>query len=41
MALLEKGLQLFDSLFAVFLSTRLGAGWNRELEKIGEWLAAE
>ncbi|MGD0844651.1 MAG: recombination-associated protein RdgC [Geobacteraceae bacterium] len=41
MALLEKGLQLFDSFFALFLSARLGAGWNRELEKIGEWLAAE
>jgi hypothetical protein len=41
MALLEKGLQLFDSLFALFLSARLGAGWNRELEKIEEWLAAE
>ncbi|HEX2768314.1 MAG TPA: exonuclease, partial [Geobacteraceae bacterium] len=41
MSLLEKGLQLFDSLYAIFLSARLGAGWNREQEKIREWLAAE
>jgi hypothetical protein len=41
MALLEKGMQLFDSLFAAFLSARLGEGWNRELAKIGEWLTDE
>ncbi len=41
MALIESGLQLFDSLLALFLTARLGPGWNAEMEKIGEWLATE
>ncbi|HEX9023056.1 MAG TPA: recombination-associated protein RdgC [Geobacteraceae bacterium] len=41
MSLLESGLQLFDSLFAIFLTLRLGQGWNEEMGKIIEWLAEE
>ncbi len=41
MALVESGLQLFDTLLAQFLKERLGPGWNAEMEKIGEWLATE
>jgi len=41
MAVLETGLQLFDSLYALFLTERLGSGWAGELEKITAWLAAE
>jgi hypothetical protein len=41
MALIESGLQLFDSLLALFLADRLGTGWNAEMGKIGEWLATE
>jgi len=41
MYLLEGGLQLFDSLFAAFLTARLGAAWNGEMVKVGEWLAEE
>ena len=40
MYLLEQGMQLFDSLYAAFLSLRLGAGWVEEDRRIGEWLAA-
>ena len=40
MYLLEQGMQLFDSLYAAFLSLRLGAGWVEEERRIGEWLAA-
>jgi hypothetical protein len=41
MYLLEEGLQLFDSLFAAFLTARLGQGWNGEMAKVGEWLTEE
>jgi hypothetical protein len=39
MCLLEEGLQLFDTLFAVFLTARLGTGWNGEIGKVEDWLA--
>jgi hypothetical protein len=38
MVLLEKGTQLFDSLFASFLQTRLGSGWSEQEELIQKWL---
>ncbi len=41
MFLLEQGLQLFDSLFAAFLTERLGEGWRATEEKIRAWLAGE
>ena len=40
MALLEKGLQLFDSLFCTFLQVRLGSGWYGVEGEIVEWLEA-
>jgi hypothetical protein len=39
MCVLEEGLQLFDTLFAAFLTARLGTGWSEEIGKIEEWLA--
>ena len=41
MHLLESGLQLFDSLFATFLSERLGEGWPTTEARIASWLAGE
>jgi hypothetical protein len=41
MFLLEQGLQLLDSLFAAFLTERLGEGWRVTEEKIRAWLAGE
>jgi len=38
MFVLEQGLQLFDSLYATFLTLRLGPGWGDEERRIGEWL---
>jgi len=38
MVLLEKGTQLFDSLFAEFLKLRLGAGWGEQEAAINGWL---
>ena len=38
MVLLEKGSQLFDSLFATFLGLRLGSGWGEQEEQILAWL---
>ncbi len=38
MALLESGLQLFDSLFASFLAVRLDPEWQAETGRIGAWL---
>jgi hypothetical protein len=38
MYLLEQGLQLFDSLFSVFLRERLSDGWAGRLAAIQEWL---
>ncbi|MDT8317095.1 MAG: recombination-associated protein RdgC [bacterium] len=40
MFLLERGLQLFDSLYAEFLRARLGSGWGKEDAKIEEWLVS-
>ncbi|PLX92104.1 MAG: exonuclease [Desulfuromonas sp.] len=38
MAVVEEGLQLFDSLFAAFLEQRLGAGWPATQRAISAWL---
>jgi len=40
MALLEGGLQLFDSLFAAFLTERLGGTWEEKLRTIKKWVEA-
>lgn len=39
MYLLERGLQLFDSLFSEFLKKRLGGEWSEREEEIRRWLA--
>ena len=41
MCLLKNGLQLFDSLFATFLGTRLSEKWQEEERLLGEWLQTE
>jgi hypothetical protein len=41
MYVLEVGLQMFDSLFAAFLSIRLDTPWEAETRKIGAWLNDE
>lgn len=41
MYVLEEGLQLFDSLYATFLSERLAQGWAETETKIGGWLSAD
>lgn len=41
MHLLETGEQLFDSLFAAFLTLRLGEKWEEEATRIGTWLEGE
>ncbi len=41
MFLLERGLQLFDSLYADFLHSRLGNGWAEEDAQIEAWLASD
>jgi hypothetical protein len=41
MYVMEVGLQMFDSLFAAFLSARLGQGWGEELQKIEAWLVEQ
>ncbi|MBJ6726882.1 recombination-associated protein RdgC [Geomesophilobacter sediminis] len=38
MVLLEKGTQLFNSLFATFLKLRLGQGWGEHEGQINKWL---
>ena len=38
MALLEGGLQLFDSLFQVFLTERLGAAWEQRSRAMKKWI---
>jgi len=38
MVLLEKGTQLFDSLFAIFLKLRLGNEWSEQETAIQAWL---
>jgi hypothetical protein len=39
MHVLEEGLQLFDSLYATFLSLRLGSDWAEARKRIDGWLA--
>ena len=41
MDLLDKGLQLFDSLYAAFLNERLGKEWTEKERNIREWLASD
>lgn len=41
MYVIETGMQLFDSLYATFLSQRLGGGWEEELRKINGWLSVD
>jgi hypothetical protein len=41
MYVLEQGMQLFDSLFATFLSLRLGGEWSSEQARIDQWLQGE
>ncbi|HWI40299.1 MAG TPA: recombination-associated protein RdgC [Verrucomicrobiae bacterium] len=38
MAVLERGFQLFDSLYRGFLAERLGEEWPRRMEAIREWI---
>lgn len=38
MMLLEKGTQLFDSVFATFLKLRLGNAWSEQEQAIQKWL---
>lgn len=41
MLLVEKGLQLFDSLYGAFLSERLGNEWAEKEKEIRKWLASD
>ncbi len=41
MYVMEVGFQMFDSLFADFLSARLGGSWQDELQKIEKWLTEQ
>lgn len=41
MHVLEQGFQLFDSLYAVFLRTRLSEGWVDEEKRMHEWLESD
>jgi hypothetical protein len=41
MRVLEEGLQLFDSLYASFLETRLRKAWVREQSEIQKWLKSD
>jgi hypothetical protein len=41
MHVLEQGLQLFDSLYATFLETRLSKAWTDEEKQIREWLTSD
>jgi hypothetical protein len=41
MGLLDKGLQLFESLFAGFLKVRLTGEWMAQMEDINHWLGGE
>jgi hypothetical protein len=40
MHLLQSGSQLFDSLFADFLTERLSGGWPAKLESLKSWIAS-
>jgi hypothetical protein len=39
MSLMETGLQIFDSVFSVFLQERIAADWTEKLKRINEWLS--
>ncbi len=41
MGILEEGLQLFNSLYAIFLEIRLGKRWANEAKNIQKWLASD
>lgn len=41
MFLLEKGLQLFDSLYLAFLQARLSDSWGEETQKMQQWVENE
>ena len=41
MHVIEEGLQLFDSLFAAFLQSRLGGEWPQLEGRISSWLAGD
>ena len=41
MSLLEKGFQLFDSLYGAFLRERLGKEWIEKERNIREWLSSD
>jgi len=41
MFLMDQGLQLFDTLFTVFLNERLTGAWNGRLQAIQAWLNGE
>ncbi len=41
MFLMDQGLQLFDSLFTIFLNERLTDAWNARLQVIQAWLDGE
>ena len=41
MHVLEEGLQLFNSLYATFLGTRLSKGWLDEEKRMREWLNSD
>ena len=41
MALVETGLQMFDSLLTAFLKVRVGSGWAQKLQDIHDWLGAK
>ncbi|MRR54767.1 MAG: exonuclease [Deltaproteobacteria bacterium] len=41
MYVMEVGLQMFDSLFAAFLTARLEQGWGEEVQKIDAWLTEQ
>jgi hypothetical protein len=41
MAVIEQGLQLFNSLYAMYLRERIGEGWSEKENMIRDWLTAE
>jgi hypothetical protein len=41
MHVLEEGLQLFNSLYAIFLGIRLGKTWAEEEKNIRHWIASD
>jgi len=41
MALVETGLQMFDSLLTAFLKVRVGSGWAQKLQDIHDWMGSK